>query len=66
MSSQAYLQWNLIITVTYGLNICGCNREVAALHRYKCIQSYHLELELGGCNNEVAASQSDHSTVLEY
>ena len=41
-------QWNLIATVTYGPKVCGCNRELAALQRYKCIQSYHLKLELGG------------------
>jgi len=44
----------------YGPKVCGCNREVALLQRYKCIQSYHLGLELGGCNNEVAALQSDN------
>jgi len=49
------IQWNLIITVTNGPKVCGCNGEVAALQRCKCMQSYHLELELGGCNNEVAA-----------
>ena len=33
------LQWNLIITVTYGPNISGCYVEVAAaLQRCKCIK----------------------------
>jgi len=36
--------------------------EVTALQGCKCIQSHHLELEIGCCNNEVAALQSDHST----
>ena len=36
--------------------ICGCNREVAALQRCKCMKLYHSEL---GCIKEVAALQSD-------
>jgi len=34
----------LIIMVTSGLKVCGCNGEVAGLQRYKCIQSYHLQV----------------------
>ena len=29
--SVLIVQWNLIVTVTNGLKVCGCNREVAAL-----------------------------------
>ena len=49
------IQWNLIITATYGPNISGCYIEVAALQRWKCFKSRHLGLGLGGCNNEVTA-----------
>lgn len=35
--------------------VCGCNRQVAALQRCKHTQSYHLGLELGGCCHEMAA-----------
>jgi len=61
---KTLVQWNLIITVTYGPKVCVCNKEVAALQRCKFIQSYYLELEVGGCNNEVAALQSDHYTEV--
>ena len=64
MGLKSLVQWNLIIMVTYGPKVCGCNIEVAALQRCKCIQSYHLELEVGGCNSEVAALQSDHYTEV--
>ena len=52
-----YVQQNLIITATYGLNIFSCHIKVAALQRCKCIESHHLGLEVhvGGCNNKVAA-----------
>ena len=60
-ASTAEPYYNLIITVTCGPKVCGCNREVAALQRRKCIQSYYLGLELGSCNNE-AALKSDHYT----
>ena len=45
------VEWNLIITATYGPNICGCCIEAAALQRYTCtrIESHHLGLEWGGC-----------------
>ena len=33
------LQLKDIITVTYGLKVCGCNREVAAIQR---VQMYTL------------------------
>ena len=51
----AKVQWNLIIPTTCGPNIPSSNIEVAALLRCKCVESHHMELELGGCNNEVAA-----------
>ena len=39
-----HARWNLIITATYGPNIFGCYTEVAALQRYKYIESHHLGL----------------------
>ena len=41
---KSQLQWNLIITATYGLNFSGCYIKVAALQRFKCIESHHLGL----------------------
>jgi len=48
----AHIPVALIVTVTYGLKVCGCNGEVAALQRCKCMQSYHLQvvIHVGGCN----------------
>ena len=43
--NKEQVQWNLTITATYGPNISGCYIEVAALHRCKCIESYHLGLD---------------------
>ena len=39
------VQWSLTITATYGPNICGCYRQVAALQRCKCTESYHPGLD---------------------
>ena len=38
------IQWNLIITATYGPNITGCYIEVVALQTRKCIESHHWDL----------------------
>ena len=49
------IQWNLIITATYGLNISGCYLEVVALQRCNVLNCITWDLTIGDCNNEVAA-----------
>ena len=45
MHLYLHIQWNLVITATYGANISGCYIEVAALQRYTQIELHYLGLD---------------------
>ena len=59
-NDQHKVQWNLIITATYGPNIPGHCIEVATLQRCKCVEN---ELPLCGMKNHNHSIFCRHSMI---